>query len=75
MSEITTKGGKERDEQEEESNDRPCSEIDGDGVNNLSGVVGGSIGFANTRTGDQNGCKGKPEGTVGAECYSTAVRC
>jgi len=52
------------DEQEEEGDDCPGSEIDGDGVNDHRRIIGISIGGANTRARNQDGRKGKPESAV-----------
>jgi len=62
------------DEQEEEGDDRPGSEIDGDGVNDHRRIRGISVGFANTRARNQDGRKRKPESTVRGERYSEMLR-
>jgi hypothetical protein len=54
--------------QEEEGDNCPRSEVDGDSRNHLGGVLRGFIGSTNTRAGDQEAGKGKPEGAVGGEC-------
>lgn len=54
--------------QEEESDNGPGGEIDGDSVDFLGGVGGGSIGSTNTGSRDQEAREGKPEGTIGGEC-------
>lgn len=55
-------------EQEEEGDNHPGGEINGNGIYFLLGLFRGRVGIGDTRAGNQEGCKGEPESTVGSEC-------